>query len=113
MDNVARVSTVFDVCFPENRTQILWRTTNRGHGSTTAVVLILEIIFRLSEIDDLDLSRFDQELVGRFEISMSHTYRLQVAHGADDADNHLLQLLLRPVQALLLSLPEKVLQICP
>jgi len=57
------------------------------------------------------MSVHQQEQVGWLEISMTNTDRLQVTQGGNDRHNHLFELILLPVRALLLSLSEQVLQV--
>ena len=108
MDYMSCVSSIFNMCFPQNWTEILRSSSDGSHGTHTTIVSILKVIFRLSKVNDLDFSSVHQKLIGWFHISVGHSYRLKVAHGGYHTDNHLLELLLVPEQILLLSLPEEV-----
>ena len=109
---MARIATVLDVSLPESWTQVLWSATNCRHCANTTVVSILKVVLRLSKVNDLDFVRlWQQEQVGRFQVSMADTDTLQIAKRRDDADNHLLELVLLPESARTFALAEQVLQV--
>ena len=109
MDNMPRISSLFNVCLPQNRTKVLRRSSNRSHGPHPSVVLILEIVFRFTKVNDFDLAALHEELVCRFQIPVCHPDRLEVAEGANHANYHFLQFILTPEHSLLLALTKHVL----
>ena len=98
--------------FPEGRAEVLWRASNRSHRTSAAVICILEVVLRLTEVNNLHLERlWEEEQIGRFQVTMANSHGLQVAERRDDTNNHLLQLVLLPERARGLPLSEHVLQV--
>ena len=111
MDNMPCVASIFNMCLPKNRTQILGCSSNSSHGSYSTIICLFEIIFRLTKVNQLDLTICHQKLVSWFQISMCHSNWLKITESADFTDNHLLKFVLSPKDTLLLSLTEKVFKI--
>ena len=110
--HMARIATVLDVSLPEGRTQVLRCAADGCHGAHSTVILVFKVVLWLSEVDDFDLMRLrKQEKVCWFQISMADAHGLEVAQSWDDADDHLLQLLLIPECTCGFSLAKHVLKI--
>ena len=64
---------------PKNGGKVLGSASNGGHGESLLllVVGIIEVVFALSEIDDLDLVIRHEEKVGWLYISMTDALALQ------------------------------------
>ena len=61
MSRVSRIAPILHVCFPESGAEILRGTADSGHGASTAIISISEIILRLTEVNNLNLVSLGQD----------------------------------------------------
>ena len=61
VSRVPRISTILHVCFPESGAEILRGASDSGHGASTAIISISEIILRLTEVNNLYLVSLGQD----------------------------------------------------
>lgn len=110
---VARVATLLHVSPPKQRRQVLRCSSDGGHGAVATIVRLFEVVLTFAEIDQLDLESRKQKQICWLQVSMRHANTLEVGKGANDRDNHLLELVLLPKYILLLAFSEEILKILP
>ena len=105
-----RVS-IHNMSFPKNRRQVLRSAPDSCCGCIASVLFQLEKVFRLTKINNLDMSIWKQEQICRFKISVAQPNTLHVGQCAHERHYHSFHFILLPKESHLLSFAEDILQV--